>query len=217
MIFARFMAIYGHKFKSCFESQDEIRIAKREWALSLRGYSEHELVAAVNRCKETLAWMPTVAEFLAIVRDLNGDFGLPSTPAAYREAAFHADHPLEHQWSHLAVYHAGRNTGWFELRSEDERNILPRFSYQYDLMCRRVRQGEQLDEPVPQALENKQDTTNATFMLEFAREHNLDEAETCSMLFYLTCTPRSRQRSMMREKALEKLKAMGLENVELPE
>ncbi len=63
MIFARFMAIYGHKFKSCFETQDEIRIAKREWALSIAGISESVLVRAVDQCKGSLAWMPTISEF----------------------------------------------------------------------------------------------------------------------------------------------------------
>ena len=74
MLFARFMAIYGHKFKSCFETQDEIRIAKREWALSLRGYGERELVSAIDHCKEQLAWMPTISEFLKILHEQEGDF-----------------------------------------------------------------------------------------------------------------------------------------------
>jgi hypothetical protein len=40
MLFARFMTIYGHKFKSAFDDDKEIIIAKREWALSLAGYEE---------------------------------------------------------------------------------------------------------------------------------------------------------------------------------
>ncbi|MFC6669407.1 hypothetical protein [Marinobacterium aestuariivivens] len=86
MLFARFMAIYGHKFKSCFETQDEIRIAKREWALSLRGYGEAELVAAIDHCKEQLAWMPTISEFLKILQE-QGDRRMPGCCAPTRRPA----------------------------------------------------------------------------------------------------------------------------------
>ncbi|MBV1787244.1 hypothetical protein KQ940_04175 [Marinobacterium sp. D7] len=216
MIFARFMAIYGHKFKSCFETEDEIRIAKREWALSLRGYGEGELVAAVNRCKETLAWMPTISEFLAILRDIGGDFGLPSVRDAYIEACMHAEHPLRHRWSHPAVYLAGRNTGWFELRSEDEADVLPRFRYQYEVLCRRVREGEELELPVVPAIENKQDSTVARYMLAFAEEQGLEPEFACSLLYYLTLPKGSATRARMKQQAQAQLDAKGLQ-IELPD
>ncbi|GGB83157.1 hypothetical protein GCM10011352_06240 [Marinobacterium zhoushanense] len=216
MIFARFMAIYGHKFKSCFETEDEIRIAKREWALSLRGYGEGELVAAVNRCKETLAWMPTISEFLAILRDIGGDFGLPVTRDAYIEACMHAAHPRRHRWSHPAVYLAGRNTGWFELRSEDEAEVLPRFRYQYEVLCRRVREGEELELPVVPAIENKQDSTVARYMLAFAEEQGLEPEFACSLLYYLTLPKGSATRERMKQQAQAQLDAKGLQ-IELPD
>ncbi|WP_235009129.1 replication protein P [Marinobacterium lutimaris] len=216
MIFTRFMAIYGHKFKSCFETEQEIRIAKREWALSLRGYGERELVAAVNRCKETLAWMPTISEFLAIIRDLDGDFGLPPLRDAYTEACMFADHPRAHDWSHPAVYLAGRNTGWFELRSEDEPEVLPKFSYHYDVLCRRVRQGEELELPVVPAIENKQDGTLARFMLSFGEKQGLPPEEACSLLYYLTLPKGSAVRKRLKAQAQEKLDKQGKE-IQLPD
>jgi len=216
MIFTRFMAIYGYKYKSCFETEDELRIAKREWALSLRGYGEGELVAAVNRCKETLAWMPTISEFLAILRDLGGDFGLPSTRDAYIEACLHAEHPRRHDWSHPAVYLAGRNTGWFELRSEDEAEILPRFRYQYEVLCRRVREGETLELPVVPAIENKQESTTARFMLAFAEEHGLAPEVACSLLYYLTLPKGSTTRERFKQQAQAQVEAEGLA-IELPD
>ncbi|MET3998611.1 replication protein P [Marinobacterium sp. MBR-109] len=205
MIFARFMAIYGHKFKSCFETEDELRIAKREWALSLRGYGESELVAAVNRCKETLAWMPTISEFLALLREISGDHGLPGMRDAYIEACMHAEHPLEHPWSHPAVYHAGRETGWFRLRSEEERQVLPAFSYQYDVMCRRVREGESLEQPVPVAIENKQANTVADFIQRFTAEHDLEPEEGATLLYYLTLPRGSKIRQRMQQQSQQKL------------
>ena len=213
MIFARFMAIYGHKFKSSFETENEIRLAKREWALSLKGYGEHELVMAVNRCKETMVWMPTISDFLTILRDINGDFGLPSPYQAYQEAALHADHPTQHTWSHIAIYHAGRATGWFELRTEDEADIFDRFSYNYAQVCRRVREGEELDAAVPHAIENRSESTTARFMLAFAKQHGVSEEDACSWLYYLTCPKGSASRKRLQRQAQAKVQQLGLDIV----
>ena len=194
MVFARFMAIYGHKFKSAFETEQEILIAKREWAISIRYYGEAELVAAVNRCKETLAWMPTISDFLAILNEVGGDFGLPSPHSAYQEASRYAEHPLKHRWSHTAVYLAGRETGWFELRSDKESTVFPRFRYHYDLISRRVRAGEHFDQPHPAGIEQKSEVTHATTMLEFAKTYDIDESEACKVLYYLTLPKGSKVR-----------------------
>ncbi|MCP4595044.1 replication protein P [Neptuniibacter sp.] len=211
MIFARFMAIYGHKFKSCFETQDEIRIAKREWALSLGGYSEQELVAAIDYCKEHSAWMPTISEFLKVLRNLTGDHGLPAGKHAYEEACLHADHASTHKWSHPAIYHAGKATGWFRLRTEDEPNVFPDFRYNYDVICRRVRAGEELDLPVPVALPDKSDVSLFTFIQSWGEEHNLKPEVASKWLFYLTKPKGTQVRERFRKHAQVEASAMGIE------
>jgi len=215
MIFARFMAIYGHKFKSCFESQDEIRIAKREWALSIQGYGEVELVAAIDRCKETLAWMPTISEFLTILNELTGDFGLPPVKLAYAEACRFADQPSRHHWSHQAIYHAGRETDWFRLRSEEEEKVFPDFRYNYQVICRRVRAGEELSEPVPVALENKSDNTLVEFMRCWGEENSLKPEQASTLLFYMTKPEGSAIRERFRQASIQRAESWGL-NIDLP-
>ncbi|MBY4676660.1 hypothetical protein K6T12_08645 [Marinobacterium sp. CAU 1594] len=210
MIFARFMAIYGHKFKSCFESDAEIRIAKREWALSLRGYGEAELVAAIDHCKEQLAWMPTVSEFLAILREQQGNFGLPSPHRAYEEACRFALEPTRHQWSHAAVYQAGRETGWFELRSEPEERMFKAFSYNYEICCRRVRNGEQLDQPVQKGLPDQQDNTRIERMQAWAEAAGLEMDEASKLLYYMTKPKGSRTRARFRKQAQQQCLEKGI-------
>ncbi|MGB1173095.1 MAG: replication protein P [Marinobacterium sp.] len=201
MVFARFMAIYGHKFKSAFETEQEIMIAKREWAMSISGYGENELVSAINRCKETLAWMPSISEFLGLLKEVGADFGLPSSYEAYQEACRYAgDH--HHDWSHPAVYEAAKQTGWYEIRGEAEANIYPRFRYYYDMISKRVRAGEAIDQPVSVAIEDKSEVTHATTMLEFAKTHQIDEAEACKLLYYLTLPEGSNVRSRQYQQSL---------------
>lgn len=204
------MAIYGHKFKSCFESEVEIRIAKREWALSLRGYGERELVAAIDHCKTKLAWMPTISEFIEVLRTQTGDFGLPSVRQAYEEACRYAQVPSQHSWSHPAVYQAGRQTGWFELRGEAERQIYPLFSYNYDLLCRRVRAGETLSTPVIQALPDRSDNTVIEQMEQWAEIVGLDMSEATKLLFYMTKPRHTRVRQRFRQQAVQKCQEQGI-------
>ncbi len=201
------MAIYGHKFKSCFETENEIRLAKREWALSLEGYSEAALVAAVNQCKESLAWMPSISEFLAILRELHGDFGLPSVADAYYEACLKAQEPASHQWTHPAVYWAGREVGWFRLRSEEASQVQPAFHYAYEQLCQRVRKGESIELPVIKGLDDKQDNTTALFILNFAQQQGITE----DLLYYLTKPKGTLVRDRLRAQAQAQLDAKGIQ------
>lgn len=73
--------------------------------------------------------------------------GLPSVEQAYDEAAKAPYQPAENNWSHLAVYYAGSATGWFDLRSNSRRQMLPRFTEHYEAICKRVRGGEILLKP----------------------------------------------------------------------
>jgi len=216
MVFTRFMAIYGHKFKSSFETEAEMRIAKREWAMSLANYSENELVAAVSVSKETMAWAPSIAEFLEILRNLNDAFGLPGVRAAYQEASFYAQTPSSHQWSHSVIYHAGRATGWFELRSEPEKQTFPLFNYHFEIMCQRFRQGEVLDQPVSVAIEDKQSTTLFSFIQQWSIDNDFTPQVGSSLLYYMTKPVGSRARANFKIKSQARLTEMR-QSVALPD
>jgi len=210
MIFARFMTIYGHKFKSTFQSEDEIRIAKREWALSLQGFSEAELVLAVNRSKESFVWMPTVAEFLSLLRRDYESYGLPNTLAAYREACLAADHPRQHAWSHAAVYHAGRATDWFRLRTEEKSQVFRDFEHNYRTLCQRVVKGESLEVPVPMALPDKSSNTLAEFIQAWGEAQQVAPEQAATLLYYLSKPKGSPVRAHFRQQAETRMQAWGL-------
>lgn len=216
MVFTRFMAIYGHKFKSSFETESEMRIAKREWAMSLAEYSENELVAAVTVSKETLAWAPSISEFIVILDNLNGAMGMVDVRPAYREACFHAQQPSKHKWSHPTIYHAGQATGWFELRSQQEKTSFPVFEYHYQIMCRRFRKGDPLDKPSVPAIVNKQDATLSQFIINWADEQQLAPELASSLLYFMTKPKGSKTRENFRIKSLAKIQALDL-SVQLPD
>jgi len=56
------------------------------------------------------------------------------------------------KWSHPAVFHAGRETGWFELRTGTEKQVYPLFARNYEIVCKRILAGEDLSIPIQKAL-----------------------------------------------------------------
>ena len=216
MLFARFMTIYGHKFKSVYERDDEIKVAKREWALSLRGFSEHELVAAVERCKTEFVWLPTITEFLSLLQKDLQDYGLPSVLSAYQEACLNTEHPREHAWSHPAVYFAGRATDWFRLRTEDRNDVLADFEHNYRQLCQRVINGEELSVPLMQGLPDHSSNTLALFIQQWGEQQGITAEQAATLLYYLEKPKHSPVRQHFKQQAEHRARAWGLK-LKLPD
>ncbi|MDP6968503.1 MAG: replication protein P [Gammaproteobacteria bacterium] len=204
MLFARFMVIYGHKFKSAFNSPKELVIAKREWSTSIGSYDEDVLVAALEMAKQTYSWMPSIAEFLQLLEKCQQSFGLPVAEQAYAEACRYASEPLRHPWSHAAVYHAGKQTGWFELRTLTQKQMWPSFRHVYKALCDRVLAGEELVMPVGQALPAPSSSELFDLVNSWAEQQGLavEDAQTC--LYYLHLVERNPLRQRLLQQAQTK-------------
>lgn len=89
------------------------------------------------------------------------DLGLPSPEQAYREAAT-APYPVtQHKWSHPAVYHAGADTGWFDLRSQPESVMKKKYFQHYSARVKQVMSGDDLQTPENLALVKKPEPVSA--------------------------------------------------------
>ncbi|MFA5387306.1 MAG: hypothetical protein WC322_02815 [Candidatus Paceibacterota bacterium] len=78
--------------------------------------------------------------------------GLIPVERAYEEACM-AHSPKDRQkWSHAAVYHAGRLTGWSDLHAMPRAQMMPRFEHFYSQLCKRVSEGEDINLDVPDAI-----------------------------------------------------------------
>ncbi len=87
-----------------------------------------------------------------------GDNGLPDARAAYREACNASSPKANFNWSHPAVYHAGRESNWFFLANNAESVAYPVFAEHYRKICARVLEGEKLPLPAQLQLEEKPGT-----------------------------------------------------------
>jgi len=206
------MTIYGHKFKSAFDDDKEIIIAKREWALSLAGYEEDVLVLAIEQAKRQYSWMPSIAEFLSLMDQCQQSFGLAAPEQAYAEACRYASTPSHHAWTHAAVYHAGRTTGWFDLKSLPRQATQSRFNMHYTALCKRVLAGESLDQIKTQALPAPNNDDLFALVAQWAEKLKLEPEEAQTALYYLHLPLNSPMREQLYLRSDNAYKTLTLPN-----
>jgi len=143
-IFALFRINYHNQFYSAFTDTALLNQAKRLWLESLRYYSTECLLKAARQVIEQSEYLPTLNKMIEACNAQSGETGLPSAREAFMEACMAPTPRTAHSWTHPAVYHAGAQTGWYELETRPEYVTWPRFEKHYDALRRRVLKGEEL-------------------------------------------------------------------------
>ena len=155
-IFELFRFNYHNQFLKAFPDLDTMNMAKRLWLRLLGDYSGEVIMRAAEKAVKENGWLPNVHEVLARC-DVAEVLGLPAAHAAYVEACRAPSPKKEFNWSHPAVYFAGRATDWFFIANEPEEKVFPVFKRNYDLLLNRIQNGEDLEIDLPRAL--PQETT----------------------------------------------------------
>ncbi|HBX38101.1 MAG TPA: hypothetical protein DEG76_12745 [Pseudohongiella sp.] len=156
-IFAEFELAYHNQYHKAYGDSDRLVLTKKYWLECLADLHPRQLVAAARQLVKTQDFLPTISAVRRACERGHELFGLPSTRDAYIEACRAPAPKSACQWSHPAVYQAGKATDWFLLASEPEEKAFPVFSRYYQQLCDRVLRGEQLDAPVPPALSSNPD------------------------------------------------------------
>lgn len=148
--------MYGRRWTGSFGvSADQ----SHAWAATLGGLTKEQMgigltALALTRDPQLRKWPPSAPEFRALCE--NGapeDNGLPSPGQAYREAVRNA-HPAmagRAEWSCDAVYHAVKETGFYELNNLQAEASRRLFERNYALAVRDFLAGKPLA-AMPKAL-----------------------------------------------------------------
>jgi len=152
-IFSEFAFAYHNQYHKAFPDGESVSIAKEYWLSCLAEFSPVQIARAARQLVKSSEFLPTVSAVVKACQSGVDLFGLPNVRQAYFEACRATSPKSAYQWSHDAVYHAGKASDWFVLATEPESVAFPAFEYSYQLMCQRVMQGESLDIEQPQALE----------------------------------------------------------------
>lgn len=140
-------------WRAAFPDDASLKAAKATWVKALidAGITDIQQIARGVR-KARLSdndFFPSVGRFIAWCRVSPDDLGVPPVDQAWIEVGRHAHHVLEHQWSHPAVYEAGRRTGWFELRTGTA--TRKSFAEQYQAVVSEVATGAEFVLPAADA------------------------------------------------------------------
>lgn len=152
-LFAEFELAYHNQYHKAYGDPDRLILAKKYWLECLADFHPQQLVTAARRLVKSQDYLPTISAVIRACEESYGLFGLPSERDAYTEACRAPAPKSAYAWSHPAVYQAGKATDWFFLATEAEDKVFPVFAYYYRQLCQRVIRGEDLQEPVPPALE----------------------------------------------------------------
>ena len=108
-------------FKNAYRTEEERTEVKRVWVKALveSGVCSTEQIArgmAKARQHES-DFFPSVGKFISWCKPDAADMGLPIAHEAWLEINRNSHQIFIHQWSHSAVYEAGRRLGWHEVRN----------------------------------------------------------------------------------------------------
>ncbi|WBA81564.1 hypothetical protein [Endozoicomonas sp. GU-1] len=146
-LFSTMTALFGQKWTSAYGLADR----NGEWQRTLNGLHPTQLEIGLNRVRLAGGeWPPTAPEFRKLCLPLPEELGLPALAKAWQEANEYSGQPSHHGWSHRAVYLAGREAGWHELRTagnaEECRNVKRKFGAAYQELVNRECQGLPLED-----------------------------------------------------------------------
>lgn len=174
-LFEDFALAYHNQYRKAFPNRSTLDRAKKYWLGHLKCFSPAQVVRAGAELVSSSEFMPVLADVVNTCRRDTALFGLPPTRGAYHEACLKPSPKLEQNWSHRAVYLAGRATGWQLLASEAESVSFPQFEYHYLRLCRQVVEGAELQAESPAPLPRQvQAELSPEELLELASELRRD-------------------------------------------
>ena len=122
------------------------------WLEALSDYPTDVILRGARHAIEHSEYLPTLNRMLESCQQGLTDQGIPTPRSAFIEACEKPSPKLEQQWSHPAVYFAGRDSDWFFLANNGEQRTWPVFQRHYERYLIKVSRGERLEMPVQEEL-----------------------------------------------------------------
>ena len=134
LIFAELEITFHNQFHKAFPDEETLTLAKQLWLAKLEKYENEIVFKAIDKIIETSKYLPSLSAVLNQIKELKLlEQNIPSPNVAYIEASSLGEtNPLDFNWSHPFVYHAGAKVGWYRLKTESEFDIKKEFLEAYE-------------------------------------------------------------------------------------
>nr|WP_306671263.1 MULTISPECIES: replication protein P [unclassified Endozoicomonas] len=153
-LFTMLEAAFPLKFKKAFPTDASLVEAKKVWIQGLSEFKPARIVRAGQKVLDTTKFFPDLSEIREHCKLHHDEMGLKKPLQAYYEACYAPEQSRDARWSHIAVYLAARETGWMTLRSEEQSVAFPIFERNYNILCNRVLDGEDLEASIMKGIED---------------------------------------------------------------
>ena len=136
LIFAELEITFHNQFHKAFPDEETLSLAKQLWLAKLEKYQNEIIFRAIDKIIETSKYLPSLSAVLNQIKELKLlEQNIPSSNAAYIEASSLGEtNPLDFNWSHPFVFHAGAKVGWYRLKTESEFDIKKEFLDIYEVI-----------------------------------------------------------------------------------
>jgi hypothetical protein len=152
-IFELFRFNYHNQFLKAFPDHDTMIMAKQLWARLLSDYPAKTIMFAAEQVVKEQKFLPNIHDVVeACQTSAHKLLGMPDVYAAYIEACRAPSPKKEYQWTHPAIYYAGRASDWFFLANTVEAKAFPVFERNYAILVEKVASGESIEIELPKAL-----------------------------------------------------------------
>lgn len=141
-VFTLFRVNFHNQYYAAFSDTQLLNQTKKLWLESLSRFSPAAILQGAKRVIEQSEYLPTLHKMIQCCQGDPKQLGLPEVREAYVEACRAPTPKAENEWSHPAVYFAGRDTDWFFLATNPEYITYPLFKERYQMWCQKVLAGE---------------------------------------------------------------------------
>jgi hypothetical protein len=135
---------YQHLYFSAYSEMAAVNAAKRLWLESVAPFNADIVRKATHELIKHSDYLPTISRVIRKCTELSDGNNLVDVHSAYKEACNARSPKQNNNWSHRAVYYAGKNSDWYFLANNTEQRAFPIFKTHYEKICERVRNGEAL-------------------------------------------------------------------------
>ena len=134
LIFAELEITFHNQFHKAFPDEETLNLAKQLWLAKLEKFDNEIIFKAIDKIIETSKYLPSLSAVLNQIKELKfQQQKIPPPNVAYAEVTSLGEiSPLDFNWSHPFVYHAGAKVGWYRLKTESEFEIKSDFIDAYE-------------------------------------------------------------------------------------
>lgn len=152
-VFALLRFNYHNQFLKAFPDLETVKLAKQLWARLLVDYPAETILFAAEQVVKQQKFLPNVHDVIEACQSAaHVLLGMPDAHSAYIEACRAPSPKKEYNWTHPAVYYAGRASDWFFLANSIESQAFPVFERNYSMLMEKVAAGENIEIELPKAL-----------------------------------------------------------------